>query len=251
MKKYLLHHLHEVKPIVLKCLASGSKGNCYSLTDSEGNILLLDVGIPIKDIKIGIDFQVSKVCGALISHGHQDHNYALKDLEKMGIPIVAPYMGKPKVDQFSKGYFFVQYFALTDKEGKFVHTNGDGSECPIYGFYIWHDKEPFRMVYVTDCEFIKWRFKGINNLLVGIDYMDEYLALEDNEAKKRHILSGHLELNTAVDFIKVTDRDHTLNNVIVGHLSESNSNTLTFEKAIRKVTQSNIYFARKGKSYQL
>ena len=179
-----------------------------------------------------------------------DHSYALADLEKMGIPIIAPFKGKPKVDRLD-GNFIVQYFALTDSDNNFVHTNGDGSPCPIYGFLIMHDKEPLKMLYITDCEFIKYRFKNIDNVLIGIDYMDEYLALEENEAKKRHTLSGHLELKTATEFIKVCDREHTLNNVIVGHLSDSNSDIPTFEKEIRKVTECNIHFARKGKVINL
>lgn len=179
-----------------------------------------------------------------------DHSYALDDLEKMGIPIVAPFKGKPKVDRLD-GNFMVQYFALTDLDGNYVHTNGDGSPCPIYGFWIMHDVEPFNLLYITDCEFIKWRFKDVKNILLGIDYMDEFLALEDNEAKKRHTLSGHLELKTATEFIRVTDREHTLNNVIVGHLSGSNSDIPTFEQAIRKVTYAKIHFARKGEVISL
>ena len=54
----------------VKCLGTGSKGNAYALSDSEGNILLLDCGIPIKEIKIGINFQVSKVVGCLVTHSH-------------------------------------------------------------------------------------------------------------------------------------------------------------------------------------
>ena len=42
----------------------------YALSDSEGNILLLDCGIPIKEIKIGINFQVSKIIGCLVTHSH-------------------------------------------------------------------------------------------------------------------------------------------------------------------------------------
>lgn len=234
----------------LKCLATGSKGNCYSLTDKDGNILLLDAGISIKDIKIGIDFKVSNLKGALFTHDHSDHAYALKDLERMGINVVAPFKKKPVQDAYMGG-FFVQYFPLTDKEGHFTHTNGDGSECPIYGYLIGHDIEPIKMLYITDCEFIKWRFADITDVLLGIDYMDKYLENEENEAKKRHILSGHLELKTATEFIKVTDREHTLNNVIVGHFSDSNSDIPTFEKEIRKVTQCNIHFARKGKVIML
>ena len=54
----------------VKCLGTGSKGNCYALVDKLGNILLLDAGISLKEIKIGIDFQVSKIVGCLVTHSH-------------------------------------------------------------------------------------------------------------------------------------------------------------------------------------
>lgn len=54
----------------VKCLGSGSKGNAYALYDSAGHILLLDCGVPIREIKIGIDFQVSKIVGCLCTHSH-------------------------------------------------------------------------------------------------------------------------------------------------------------------------------------
>ena len=54
----------------VKCLATGSSGNCYALQDNEGHILLLDCGISVKEIKIGIDFQISKIVGCLVTHSH-------------------------------------------------------------------------------------------------------------------------------------------------------------------------------------
>lgn len=167
----------------------------------------------------------------------------------MGIPIIAPYLEKPKIDQL-KGGFVVRYFGLTDKDGHFVHSNGDSSECPVYGFYIASDKEPIRLVYITDAEFCKFRFSDINSLLIGINYMDSLVENEE-EIKKRHVLNGHMSLDTAKEFIKTTDRKHTLDNVIVCHMSDSNSDIPTFEKEIRKVTECNIHFARKGKVINL
>lgn len=54
----------------LCCIGTGSSGNCYTLQDNSGKILLLDAGISIKDIKIGIDFNVSSIVGSVITHGH-------------------------------------------------------------------------------------------------------------------------------------------------------------------------------------
>lgn len=235
--------------MTLKCLGTGSSGNCYSLTDKDGNILLLDAGINVKDIKIGIDFQIAKVKGALITHHHRDHATAARDLEKMGIKIVAPYIEKPKDSNI--GAFIVRYFALTDNEGTFTHSNGDGSACAIYGYIIMHDKEPLKMLYITDTAYVRWRFSNMNTLLLGIDYLDEKIVNEKDEFKRRHVISGHMELKTGIEFIKVTDRDKTLKNVIIGHLSEDNSDYNIFEEEISKVTNANVNLAKKGAIYEL
>lgn len=50
-------------------LSSGSHGNCY-LLESNGEILILDCGIPMKDIKIGLDFDLRRVSGVLVTHSH-------------------------------------------------------------------------------------------------------------------------------------------------------------------------------------
>ena len=53
-----------------ECINTGSDGNCYVLTDSENRRLLLDVGIGIKQIKVGIGFAVNTLVGAVVTHSH-------------------------------------------------------------------------------------------------------------------------------------------------------------------------------------
>lgn len=92
----------------------------------------------------------------------------------------------------------------------------------------------------------------MENLLIGIDYADESFTEHDNEMKKRHVMNGHMELKTACEFIKVTDRDKTLKNVIVGHMSEHNSNKDLFADQVSKsVSKAEIYIAEKGGMVEL
>lgn len=53
----------------LNTIATGSSGNSYALQFND-EILLLDAGIPFKQIKKGIDYQISNVVAAVISHKH-------------------------------------------------------------------------------------------------------------------------------------------------------------------------------------
>lgn len=53
----------------LKCIASGSSGNSYALI-SDKEILLIETGVRLMEVKKNIDFQISKVVGCIISHEH-------------------------------------------------------------------------------------------------------------------------------------------------------------------------------------
>lgn len=55
--------------MTLKCIGSGSSGNCCILTCGNEK-LILDAGLPIKAIKQGLDFDLGGIQGVLISHAH-------------------------------------------------------------------------------------------------------------------------------------------------------------------------------------
>lgn len=53
----------------LKVLGSGSSGNCYLLS-TENETLILDCGLPIMEIKKGLDFDLGGIKGVLVTHAH-------------------------------------------------------------------------------------------------------------------------------------------------------------------------------------
>lgn len=233
--------------MLLRTIATGSSGNSYVLISNTGEILLLDLGVSEKTIKKGIDWKISNVVGAVISHGHKDHSLSVEDFKSMGIPIYAPYL---KIDYMSMnmGEFTVKPFDLTTIDGNWTHTNANGEPCPIYGFLITH-KEMGRLVYITDTELIKWRFKDINHILLGVNY-DKDLVDTDNP-KANHVFRGHLEIGTACDFVKANDSD-SLQNVIMCHLSSENADKDSFiAKMKNAVNGANVDVAEPGKEWVL
>lgn len=232
----------------LKCIATGSTGNCYTLTSNSGETLILDCGIPIKEIKKGLNWNVKDVVGAICTHSHQDHSKSVKDLNNMGIPVCTPYK-KLLMSQFlSNSYFTVRTFDLTTVDGRWTHTNADGTECPCYGFLITH-KEMGKLLYATDTELIKWRFKDINHILLGVNY-DKNLVDTDNP-KANHVFRGHLSIDTACDFVKA-NYSYSLQNVIMCHLSSENSDKDSFIEKMKKVARNaNVDVAERNKEWVL
>lgn len=232
----------------LKCLGSSSAGNCYTLTSNSGETLILDCGIPIKEIKKGLDWNIRNVVGCIVSHTHSDHSKSVDDLNRMGIPVFAPYRSlKPMI--IGDYRLKIQAFDLTTVDGRWTHTNADGSECPCYGFLITHP-EMGKMLYITDTELIKWRFKDINHILLGVNY-DKDLIDRDNTGKANHVFRGHLSIDTACDFVKV-NRSDSLQNVIMCHLSAENADRDSFIEKMKKVAcGANVDVAEAGKSWDL
>lgn len=231
----------------LKCLGSSSAGNCYLLTSNSGETLILDCGIPIMEIKKALNWNIKDVVGVLCTHQHSDHNKSLKDFINMGIPVFAPYLSLESMKMETE--FNIRMFDLTTIDGNWTHTDANGEPCPIYGFLITH-KEMGRMLYITDCEVVKWKFRDINHILLGVNY-DKDLIDRDNTGKANHVFRGHLSIDTACDFVKANYSD-SLQNVIMCHLSSENADSDSFIEKMKKVAcGANVDVAAAGKSWSL
>ena len=231
----------------LKCIATGSTGNCYILTSDSGETLILDCGISIKEIKKGLNWDITGVVGAICTHSHQDHSKSVKELTNMGIPVYAPYINSNPM-MIGSWFWRIQAFDLTTVDGRWTHTNADRTECPCYGFLITHH-EMGKLLYITDTELIKWRFKDINHILLGVNY-DKDLVDTDNP-KANHVFRGHLSIDTACDFVKTNNSD-SLQNVIMCHLSSENADKDSFIEKMKKVAyRANVDVAVVRKSWDL
>ena len=179
-----------------------------------------------------------------------DHSRSLKDFKSMGIPVFAPYEKfEPHFYTKIYGEFEVKDFPLTTADNRWTHTNADGSECPCYGFLITHP-EMGRMLYVTDTNLIKWKFKGINHILLGTNY-DKDLVNVDNQSKANHVFRGHLSIDTACEFVK-SNNSNDLQNVIMCHLSSENADSDSFIEKMKKVAKNaNVDVAEPNKEWVL
>ena len=65
----------------LKILGSSSKGNCY-LLDNGNDCLMIECGIPFKDVQKAVNFGISRIAGVIISHEHGDHDAICRKARK-------------------------------------------------------------------------------------------------------------------------------------------------------------------------
>ncbi len=195
-----------------------------------------------------VGFQLRRNCGRSgNTRPHlADHSKAVKDFDRMGFgaTLNTPYYGRETVFLRKGSEFKVKSFPLTDKDGNWMHTNADGSECPCYGFLIKHP-ELGRMLYITDTELVKWKFKDIDHILISCNYQSKYVT-EEEQSKRKHVLRGHMELQTVIDFLKVNATDR-LKTVTLCHLSDRNANAGEMLAEVKKVVPwANMSVARAG-----
>ena len=220
----------------LKVLGSGSSGNCYIL-ESEAEALIIESGLPFIKVKKALDFNVRKIVGVICSHSHKDHSGFISEYEKAGIPVFKPYESELERQVRTYGGFVVKSFPL-------VH------DIACYGFHV---VEPSMgsLIYASDTEYIKWRFKGVNHIIVEANYSKDNLILEGNEsAKREHVLTGHMDIDTTCGFLKA-NKSPQLRNVVLCHLSQHNASPEQFKQMAEKFVECTVNVAYPGLEIEL
>lgn len=234
----------------LKVLASGSSGNCY-LLENKDEILILEAGISYRLIQEGINFNIKKVVGCLISHEHKDHSKATEDLIKAGVTI---YTSKGTREQIG----LVLGYRMKDikaheliKVGNFTiypfETQHDAQE-PL-GFLIQH-KDMGKLLFITDSNYSKYKFKEVDHILVECNYKMEILKKNIDKGLipvwlKDRITKSHFELENVKEFLRSSDLSRT-KNILLVHLSSLNSDANLFKSEIERETGRPVMIAREG-----
>ena len=206
--------------MILCCVGSGSSGNCYILTCGNEK-LILDCGLPIKAIKKGLDFDLQGIQGVLVTHSHGDHSLSADDFKKMGFDVWQPYLDENKMQRRYFGGFMVRSFDVPHDNEPCV---GYLIECP----------NGERLLYVTDCEYIKYSFKkmSLHHILIECNYQQE--LVDRDLPNYEHKIRGHCSLDTCKEFIKVNATD-SLQTVILCHLGQETTEPEECVADIQKV----------------
>lgn len=231
--------------MVLKCLGSSSSGNCYIL-ENEDEALILEAGIPFMEVKEALDFQTAKIKGVLSSHGHNDHRKYLKEYEKAGIEVIAG--NEEKVSGFKTDIVCGTSFFL----GNFIVSPFTVfHDVPCFGYLIEHE-EIGKLLFVTDTEYIKYKFRGLNHIMVEANYSQEIIDENVNNGRivkslRDRIMKSHMSIDTAIGIVEA-NKNPGLRNVILLHLSGHNSDRKAFKERMQEAAGKyiNVEVAHKG-----
>jgi phosphoribosyl 1,2-cyclic phosphodiesterase len=234
----------------LQVLGSSSRGNAYVL-QNEIEALVIECGVSILEVKKAVDFNVSKIVGALCSHEHGDHaKYTQLFLyNRINVWMSAGTMNAIK----PKGNFHPLLLESGNKVniGNFTvlpfEVKHDAAE-PL-GFLINHP-ETGNVLFITDSYYSPYRFEGLNNILIECNYSTEILQKNIEAGKiplavRNRTLQSHMSLETCIETLEANDLK-AVNNIVLIHLSDGNSNAGEFKREVHRVTGKSVHVADKG-----
>lgn len=208
----------------LNVVGSSSKGNGYLLTCNNQN-LILECGMPVKDVLSRLNWRLENVVGCLVTHGHNDHVGHVKQYLDYGLPVysnvdvVQRHKGVQELKPMTK-YLIGGFTAIP-----LLVPHGD---CLNYAYYIKMPDEQ-TLVFATDLTQFPYKLTNIDHLLIEANYSDD-IRVEAllNGAQLRSQSICHMELNKTIETIKQLGRPRS----ILCHLSDGLSDEQMFKSRI-------------------
>ena len=199
--------------MTLKTISTGSDGNSFVLTNDNSKHLLIEAGLPIGQIKKGLDFDIANLQGVIVSHEHLDHSLSVRKLKSMGIKTYTPYkFAEIKRARVKIGDFTIESFP--------VPHNGVENR----GFIITVDGQ--KICYLCDLEYCPFDLskQDINILICECNYISD--LVDDSLPNIVHKTLGHCELSTTIGIINNCKKH--LRKVVLVHMSKG----VTFNKQV-------------------
>jgi len=233
----------------LKILDNGSVGNCFLYEANSGQTLMIDFGINFDRIRKGLNFNYSNVIAVLNTHKHLDHFKAVKEVCNAGMDV---YASKEVIEES-----VFKSHRLNEIEADKQYTFGEfkvipfdvAHDCKCFGFLLYHP-EMGKTVHITDTYFCKKSFTGLNNIVVEANYCTKILdekqqlgLIQDWRANR--LYKSHMSIDTTLGLLKANDLSQVYQ-VILIHLSESNSNAEEFQEKVYNQTQKKVTIAKKN-----
>ena len=228
----------------LHVIGTGSKGNAY-LLENDKEALLIECGVNIKAIKKALDFKLHKLAGCIITHEHGDHAMSVHKLMKYGVDVYATRGTHTAMNTIKNHRAHVLSYAKVKSLNNFrvmaFDVEHDATEpC---GFLIKHP-ECGLTLFLTDTIYAKYTFANLNNVIIEANYMNQIARqkLSDKEFLRNRIIQNHMSLDTCISFLQVNDLQD-VNNIVLIHLSDSNSDEELFKRRVQEATGKRVTVA--------
>jgi phosphoribosyl 1,2-cyclic phosphodiesterase len=224
----------------LHVIGTGSKGNCYILETENNERLIIELGVRFKEIKKAIDFDLKSVSGCLCTHVHKDHSISVKDAIEAGLNVYS-IIDEANCKIENKQSYKIGSFSVMPLEAK--------HDVPCSAFLINHPESGL-ILFATDTIYLKFKIENLSQIIIEANYceniLDEYeLYGRSNEYVSSRVRRSHMSVQQCEKTIMQNDISGVQNIVLI-HLSDSNSHEIRFKKQIEDATSKNVTVASNG-----
>ena len=193
----------------LNQLNSGSSGNLYEVTASNGKRIMLECGVTWPKLQKALDYDISRFEGCLVTHQHKDHSKSLAEIMQAGIDTYA--VEDVFESQDLSGHRRAKVIRNKDliKFDSFqVLVFNVNHDVPAVGFVIYEKATEERLLFVTDTSHITQRFKfPFEIIAIECSFNRDILTKlvdtgEVNEVVAKRLLTSHMEKENTKTYIR-------------------------------------------------
>lgn len=230
-------------------LQSNSKGNGY-LLHNDHECLILECGVPLKEVKKALNFKMDLVVGAVVSHRHSDHAKYIDEYLKAGIPV---YSNEDTINKATDKSLTHKLKAQKKyKIGGFTIIPIDANhDVPCFSYAIIHE-DIGAALFAIDTSYIKAIVEGLDYLFIECNYAEDILEQNVNDGKvtfaqMTRLQQTHMELEQTIqEAVQCKEHSDNLKFIVLLHLSDNNSNEDQFISTVEQATGIPTQAARKG-----
>ena len=225
----------------LHVLGSSSSGNCYLFqSEMTGEVLAVEAGVKFNKVKKVLDFNLNSIVGCIVSHEHGDHAKCVGDFINACIPCYMS-QGTKHALGFSSSYWakgLLPFEQVVINGFRVIPFPVQHDAAEPYGYLIRHE-ECGTVLFATDTYFLKYKFPGLNNVMLECNYSKEILDANFTAGridKKRYerTIKSHMSYDNCLLTLQANDLSQVCN-ILLLHLSDNNSNATEFIHGIERL----------------
>ena len=243
MKKF--RHINMNAKITV--VGSSSGGNGYLLQCNDES-LIIECGMPAKEMVKLLGLDIKSVRGCLVTHQHLDHVGLLKQYLRY-FPFNV-YSCPSVAEENSKVNALKQKMRYTIGGFKVIPLSVPHGDCECYAYHITLP-DGQTLLFATDLEDFPYSIKGINHLFIECNYSEDLIVDRLCDGKDvRSLFDTHMELSKCIDVIKRLQSPE-MRSVVLLHLSDANSDEKQFKQCVWNECGIRCDCADAGKVYEL
>ena len=228
----------------IKTLATGSTGNAYLLDDGS-TVLLLECGIPLRELMRRSKYSLSHVDACLITHEHGDHARAVQQLIRIGIPIwcskgtatALGIDGEPVVHPVMRPGHVVRLGTMAIMP---IAVEHDAAE-PL-GWLIYSEASSQRLVFLTDTRVADVSLPAVHHIMVECNHMGLDSMGQTNAIHADRVIRNHMSLDDCIRFLLHQDLSQ-VQDIRLIHISHSHGDRVAMRNAVAAATGRQVIIA--------